>query len=80
MTLVLRKVTLIDGTGRVYELIINITTIDFEIVDYGGYPLTHGYINVSYNKGGTALESLQLSNDGNAPFRWLNRSYYYYQV
>ena len=71
---------LIDGSGSVYELILNMSTIDFEIVDYGGYPLTYGYINVSYSKGGAALDILQLQNDGKATFRWLNRSYYYYQV
>ncbi len=71
---------LIDGSGKVYELILNMSTIDFEIVDYGGYPLTYGYINVSYSKGGAALDILQLSNDGKATFRWLNRSFYYYQV
>ncbi|KKM64647.1 hypothetical protein LCGC14_1499270, partial [marine sediment metagenome] len=71
---------LIDGTGKVYELILNMSTIDFEIVDYGGYPLTYGYINVSYSEGGAALDILQLQNDGKATFRWLNRSFYYYQV
>ncbi|MFX0210799.1 MAG: carboxypeptidase-like regulatory domain-containing protein, partial [Candidatus Hodarchaeota archaeon] len=71
---------LIDGSGKVYELTLNMCTIDFEIVDYGGYPLTYGYINVSYNEGGTALDILQLENDGKATFRWLNRSFYYYQI
>jgi hypothetical protein len=70
----------VDSTGPVYELMLNMSTIDFEILDSGGYPLTYGYINVSYDQGGAALDILQLQNDGKATFRWLNRSYYYYQV
>ncbi|MFX1590318.1 MAG: hypothetical protein ACFFC1_19470, partial [Promethearchaeota archaeon] len=77
---IISKEFLIDGSGRVYELTLNISTIDFEFVDSGGYPLTYGYINVSYSQGAPALDILQLSNDGKATFRWLNRSYYYYQV
>ncbi|MFW9989045.1 MAG: carboxypeptidase-like regulatory domain-containing protein, partial [Candidatus Odinarchaeota archaeon] len=70
----------IGGSDNVKELMLNMSTIDFEIVDYGGYPLTYGYINVSDVKGGDALDILQLSNDGKATFRWKNLSSYYYQV
>ena len=77
---IITKEFLIDGSGRVYELTLNMSTIDFEFVDDGGNPLAYGYVNVSYSKGGPALDILKLSDDGTATFRWLNRSYYYYQV
>ncbi|MEE9573400.1 MAG: hypothetical protein V3W20_10160, partial [Candidatus Neomarinimicrobiota bacterium] len=35
---------------------------------------------VSYSEGTEALDILQLNNDGKATFRWLNRSFYYYQI
>jgi hypothetical protein len=71
---------LIDGSGKVYELELNMSTIDFEIVDYGGYPLTYGFINISNTEDSAALDILQLENDGKVTFQWLNQSRYYFKV
>ena len=71
---------LIDGSGKIYELELNMSTIDFEIVDYGGFPLTYGYISISDSEGSATLDILQLENDGKATFRWLNRPSYYFKV
>jgi len=74
-----------DGEVEFKGLIISITlytelwTIDFEVDDWDGDPLTYGYINVS---AGTSevVESLPLDPTGKATFRWLNRSSYNYTV
>ncbi len=69
----------IENLFETIELELNITTIDFEIVDWDGIPIDRGYINVTDSKGGNVIEILQLDDDGKATFRWLNVSQYYYQ-
>ncbi len=69
------------GGAYSYVLRLNLTTIDFEIADTDGNPLTLGYVNVSYYKGSDVLKKLNLdSSYGTASFCWLNRSSYYYEV
>ncbi len=63
-----------------YTLILDMWTIDFEIVDSAGEPLTVGYINVSDSKGSGVLQKLILDSEGKATFRWKNQSSYYYEV
>ena len=77
-----------DGTGPYYfngisyteDVYIDLWTIDFEIVDWDGIPLTYGYIEVNDSLGGSLLDTLTLDNNGKATFRWLNQSSYYYKV
>jgi hypothetical protein len=71
-----------DESQAAYEiiLILNMSTIDFEIVDRVGRPLDYGFVNVKESKNGVALENLTLDSSGTATFRWLNVSSYYYEV
>ena len=62
--------------GETHEIILDIATLDFEVVDYGGYPLEYGYINISNTVGSEALEILNLGPNGKATFRWRNQSSY----
>ncbi len=72
---------LVDNLERIYELILNISTIDFEIVDLGGYPLNnYGYINISDAEGTPTLDILPLDDDGKATFRWFSKPMYYFQI
>jgi len=57
----------------------NLWTIDFEVDDWDGDPLDYGYVDVSAGSS-EILESLTLDSDGEATFRWLNRTSYNYTV
>jgi len=54
-------------------------TIDFEVDDWDGDPFNYGYINVSAGAS-EVLEKLILDSNGEATFRWVNRSSYNYTV
>ncbi|MBY8991698.1 MAG: hypothetical protein KGD58_13200 [Candidatus Lokiarchaeota archaeon] len=69
-----------NGISYTQNLYTDIWTIDFEIVDWDGIPLTYGYIEVNDSLGGTLLETLTLDSNGKATFRWLNQPSYYYKV
>jgi len=69
-----------EQAGRTEEIILDMATIDFEVVDYGGYPLEYGYINISNTVGSEALEILNLDPNGKASFRWRNQSKYYFKI
>ncbi len=70
----------INGINYTIQLQLNLWTIDFEIVDWDGYPLSLGYIEVNESKGSNRLDTLTLDDMGKATFRWLNASSYYYKV
>jgi len=69
-------------TGKAYDFDISLDlwTIDFEITDWDGIPLNYGYINVSDQKDGTILKTLNLDDEGKATFRWQTEPDFYYQV
>ncbi|MFX0105471.1 MAG: hypothetical protein ACFE75_08270, partial [Candidatus Hodarchaeota archaeon] len=76
-----------SGTGPYYfngifyteEITLDLWTIDFEIVDWDGIPLSMGYIEVNQS-GGDLLQTLTLDENGRARFRWLNTTDYYFSV
>ncbi len=72
---------LIDKTRHNFTIILDIWTIDFEIVDSSREPLNYGFIEI-YNitDTGEFLDNLTLDSDGKATFRWKNQTSYYYQV
>ncbi|MFX0075846.1 MAG: hypothetical protein ACFE96_10415, partial [Candidatus Hermodarchaeota archaeon] len=70
----------LNGTSYSYDLTLNLWTIDFEIVDWEGIPLSYGYIEVNESYGGVLLDSLTLNSYGKATFRWLNTTSYYFRV
>ncbi len=69
----------ISELEHTFDLYSDIWTIDFEIVDWDDERLNDGYIKVYDNKSGTLLKQITLV-DGTARFRWINVSYYYYEV
>ena len=71
---------LAEQGGYTIEITLDMATIDFEVVDYGGYPLEYGYINISNTDVSDALEILNLDPNGKATFRWRNQSSYYFKI
>ena len=69
-----------NGISYTQDIYTNIWTIDFEMVDWDGIPLTYGYIEINDSLGGILLDTLTLDTNGKATFRWLNQSSYYYKV
>ncbi|MFX1454553.1 MAG: carboxypeptidase-like regulatory domain-containing protein [Promethearchaeota archaeon] len=69
-----------NGISYSQEVYTDLWTIDFEIVDWDGIPLTYGYIEVNDTLGGPLIDNLTLNNNGEATFRWLNQPSYYYKV
>ena len=69
-----------NGISYTQDVNVDIWTIDFEIVDWDGIPLTYGYIEINDSLGGPLLDTLTLDNNGKATFRWLNQPRYYYKV
>ena len=69
----------VSELSHIFDLDLDIWTIDFEIVDWDDDPLTNGYVKVYDDKGGTLLKQISLVN-GTARFRWNNASFYYYDV
>lgn len=75
------------GTGPYYfngifyteDITLDLWTIDFEVVDWDGIPLSSGYVEVN-ESGGDLLETLTLDENGKAIFRWLYTSDYYFSV
>ena len=70
----------VSESTHIFEVEVDLWTIDFEIVDFGGEPLNYGYIEINYTKGGGFLDNLSLDPNGKATFRWKNQSKYYYKV
>jgi len=56
----------------------NLWTIDFEVKDVDGQPLSYGLVKV--NDSTQVLETLTLDSNGRATFRWLNTTSYKYEV
>jgi len=75
-----RRDFVITESTHVFEVEVDLWTIDFEIVDFGKEALNYGYIEINYTKGGGFLDNLTLDSDGKATFRWKNQSQYYYRV
>ncbi|MFX1426359.1 MAG: hypothetical protein ACFFBE_07890 [Promethearchaeota archaeon] len=69
-----------NGIFYTQEIILDLWTIDFEISDWDGIPLSIGYIEVNESLGGDLLETLILDDDGKATFRWENTANYYFRV
>jgi hypothetical protein len=69
-----------NGISYTQDIYTNLWTIDFEIVDWDGIPLTYGYIEVNDSLGGPLKDTLTLDSNGKATFRWLNQPSYYYKV
>ncbi|MHA2035238.1 MAG: carboxypeptidase-like regulatory domain-containing protein [Promethearchaeota archaeon] len=69
-----------NGISYTQEVNTDLWTIDFEIVDWDGMPLTYGYIEVNESLGGALIDTLTLDDNGEATFRWLNQPSYYYKV
>ena len=70
----------LTGLYHTWDLPLNMCSIDFEIVDWDKYAVNYGYVNVSDTSGSAVLESLPLDPNGEATFRWLNKSSYYYKL
>ena len=72
---------IIDETKHNFTIVLDIWTIDFEIVDSSREPLNYGFIEI-YNitDTGEFLDNLTLDSDGKATFRWKNQTSYYYEV
>jgi hypothetical protein len=69
-----------NGISYTQEIILDLWTIDFEISDWDGIPLSVGYIEVNESLGGDLLETLILDENGKAMFRWENTADYYFRV
>ncbi|KKM75541.1 hypothetical protein LCGC14_1389210, partial [marine sediment metagenome] len=72
----------LDFQGLFYAstIYVDIWTIDFRITDFDGDPLNFGFINITDPSTSKVLETLKLDPNGEATFRWLNRSNYYCEV
>ncbi|MFX1344468.1 MAG: carboxypeptidase-like regulatory domain-containing protein [Promethearchaeota archaeon] len=69
-----------NGISYTQDITVDIWTIDFEIVDWDGIPLSYGYIEINDTISGSLLDTLTLDSNGKATFRWRNQSSYYYKV
>ncbi|MFW9828301.1 MAG: hypothetical protein ACFFEY_11980 [Candidatus Thorarchaeota archaeon] len=70
-----------NGIFYTEEIYLDLWTIDFEIVDWDGIPLSEGYIDVYEDE--TEIEffsRLTLSSKGKSTFRWKNTADYYFKV
>ncbi len=54
-------------------------TIDFEVDDWDGDPLNHGYVDVG-NSTIDVLDKIPLNSAGEATYRWINSTSYNYTV
>ncbi|MFW9824134.1 MAG: carboxypeptidase-like regulatory domain-containing protein [Candidatus Thorarchaeota archaeon] len=69
-----------NGISYTQVVYTDLWTIDFEIVDWDGIPLTYGYIEINESLGGPLIDTLSLDSNGEATFRWLKQPSYYYKV
>ncbi|MFX1432111.1 MAG: hypothetical protein ACFFCY_18230, partial [Promethearchaeota archaeon] len=69
-----------NGISYTENIYLDLWTIDFEISDWDGIPLSKGYIEVNESLYGDLLNTLTLDTNGRATFRWLNVSSYYFRV
>ena len=69
-----------NGIFYTQEIVLDLWTIDFEISDWDGIPLSIGYVEVNESLGGSLLETLTLDENGKATFRWENTADYYFRV
>ncbi|MBY9007502.1 MAG: hypothetical protein KGD63_12160 [Candidatus Lokiarchaeota archaeon] len=77
----LNKITYdFDGTNYIIEVQLDLWTIDFEFTDSDGIPFNYGYLIIKDDKGGTTIQTINLNSEGEALFRWLNASFYYYEL
>ncbi len=72
----------ISEEQSIYEfvLILNMSTLDFEITDWVGRPLNYGFVNIKTSETGSSLENRTLDSRGTTTFRWFNVSSYYYEI
>ena len=70
----------LTGLYHTFNLPLNMSSFDFQIVDWDGYPINYGYVNISESLTSAVLETLTLDSNGKATFRWLNRTLYYYKT
>ncbi|MFX1379670.1 MAG: hypothetical protein ACFFA4_11335 [Promethearchaeota archaeon] len=70
----------LNGISYTEEITLDLWTIDFEITDWDGTPLSKGYIEVNETLGGDLLKTMILDQNGRAMFRWLNVPSYYFRV
>ncbi len=70
----------LNGISYTKEITLDLWTIDFEIADWDGIPLSKGYIEVKESLGGDLLSTMTLDQNGKAMFRWLNVPSYYFRV
>ncbi len=72
-----------EGLSYTVEITVNLTTIDFEIVDNEENPLYFAYANITKGEDpdGPVIKTISLGNGGKGTFRWLNRSDgFYYKI
>jgi hypothetical protein len=70
----------LNGISYTKEITLGLWTIDFEIADWNGIPLSKGYIEVNESLGGDLLKTMVLDANGKASFRWLNMPSYYFRL
>ncbi|UCC18157.1 MAG: hypothetical protein JSV62_08540, partial [Promethearchaeota archaeon] len=68
-----------NGIFYTEEIYLDLWTIDFEIVDWDGIPLSLGYIKIN-ESGGNLLQTLNLDENGKTTFRWSNILDYHFSV
>jgi hypothetical protein len=70
----------LEGLYHTFDIVLDLWTIDFEIVDWDYQPMNQGFISISETSTSPVIETLNLNSEGKATFRWHNRSSYYYEV
>ncbi|MFX1259559.1 MAG: hypothetical protein ACFFAN_17025, partial [Promethearchaeota archaeon] len=71
---------IVDEAAEIFNIELNMTTIDFEIVDLGGRPLKYGFVNLKESESSNSLVNLSLDDNGKTTFRWRNQPSYYFEV
>ncbi|NHJ25794.1 MAG: hypothetical protein EAX89_14530 [Candidatus Lokiarchaeota archaeon] len=71
---------MLTGLYHTFDIILDLWTIDFEIVDWDYQPMNQGFITICETSTSPVIETLNLNSEGKATFRWHNRSSYYYKV
>ncbi len=64
-------------------LFLNVWTINFDVTDYTGNPISRGYVaiyNDTLRSNSQLIQNLSISQSGTCRFQWTNRSFYNYTV
>ena len=64
----------------VFDISLDLWTIDFKVEDHDNKALSSGYINIKESSGTPSLVNLTLDENGLQRLVWLNRSSYYYEA